>query len=165
VAAGCPPLFSICRARGLLVDPVLELLISNPLELRAPVAPALAERASRPLVGNCTLQRSDFSSAGLVPFEGFSYAVRSQAVLMPTVVAVVVRCGRAFSGDAAARVLGDVGRQTGRPSAALRLPRRNDRACACTWPFRSWWGPLVRDGCRRLQLMCVACAVRGAWLP
>jgi hypothetical protein len=31
---------------------------------------------------------------------------------MPTIVAVVVRCGRAFSGDAAARVVGDVGKQT-----------------------------------------------------
>jgi hypothetical protein len=28
---------------------------------------------------------------------------------MPTVVAAVVRCGRAFSSSAAARVLGDVG--------------------------------------------------------
>jgi hypothetical protein len=48
----------------------------------------------------------------LRPFEGFAYAVRSQAVLMPTVVVVVVRCGRAFSGNAAARVVDDVGRWT-----------------------------------------------------
>jgi hypothetical protein len=76
------------------------------------VAPTLAERALRPLVGNCTLQRFEFLSPGLGPFEGFAYAARSQTVLMPTVVAVVVRCGRAFSGDATARVVGHVGRRT-----------------------------------------------------
>jgi hypothetical protein len=76
------------------------------------VAPALAERASRPLVSNRTLRGSDFASTALRPFEGFAYAVRSQAVLMPIVVAVVVHCGRAFSGNAAARVVGDVGRRT-----------------------------------------------------
>jgi hypothetical protein len=38
--------------------------------------------------------------------------VRDRAILMPTNVAVVVRCGHAFSGDAAARVVGDVGRRT-----------------------------------------------------
>jgi hypothetical protein len=37
---------------------------------------------------------------------------------MPTVVVVVVRRGRAFSGDAAARVVGDVG---GRHDGPLRL--------------------------------------------
>jgi hypothetical protein len=31
---------------------------------------------------------------------------------MPTVVATVMRCGRAFSGIAAARVVGDVGGRT-----------------------------------------------------
>jgi hypothetical protein len=96
----------------LAVDPVHELLISNPLESRAPVACALVEQVLRPLVGNCTLRGSDFLSPGLGPFEGFAYAVSSQAVLMPTVAAVVVCCGRAFSGNAAARVVGDVGRRT-----------------------------------------------------
>jgi hypothetical protein len=55
VAAGCPHLFYICRTRVLTVEPVQELLISNPLEPKAPVAPALAERASRLLVSNRTL--------------------------------------------------------------------------------------------------------------
>jgi hypothetical protein len=96
----------------LVVEPVLKLLISNPLESGAPVAPALVERVSRPLVSNCTLRGSNFTSTVLEPFEGFAYVVRSQAVLMPTVVAVVVRCGRAFSGSAATRVVGDVGRRT-----------------------------------------------------
>jgi hypothetical protein len=76
------------------------------------VAPAFVERVLRPLLGNGTLRGSKFWSPGLGLFEGFAYAVRSQAVLMPIVVAVVVRCGRAFSGDAAARVVGDVGRRT-----------------------------------------------------
>jgi hypothetical protein len=75
----------------------------------APVAPALAARASRPLVSNRTLRGSNFISTVLELLEGFAYVVRSQALLMPTVVAVVVRCGRAFSGDAAARVVGVVG--------------------------------------------------------
>jgi hypothetical protein len=96
----------------LAVEPVLELLISNPLESRAPVAPTLVERVSRPLVSNRTLRGSDFTSIVLGPFEGFAYVVRSQAVLMPSVMVVVVRCGRAFSGDAAVRVVVDVGRQT-----------------------------------------------------
>jgi hypothetical protein len=76
------------------------------------VAPALVERVSRPLVSNRTLRGSDFISTVLGLFEGFAYAVRSHAVLMPTVVVVVVRCGRAFSGDPAVRVVGNVGRRT-----------------------------------------------------
>jgi hypothetical protein len=79
---------------------------------------------------------------------------------MPTVVAMDVRRRHAFSGDTAARVVGDMGRRTWRPAAALRLPRRNDRARACVWPFRSWWGPLVSDGCYHLQLMRTAHTVR-----
>jgi hypothetical protein len=112
VAARCPHLFYICKARVLAVEPVHKLLINNPLESRAPVVLALVERVSRPLVSNRTLRGSDFTSTVLGPFEGFAYEVRSQAVLMPTVVAVVVHCGRAFSGDAAVHVVGDVGRRT-----------------------------------------------------
>jgi hypothetical protein len=93
-----------------VVEPVPELLIINPLESRAPVATALIERVSRPLVGNRTLRGSDFLSVVLGPFEGIANVVRSQAVLMPTVVAAVVRCGHAFSSGPAARVVGDVGR-------------------------------------------------------
>jgi hypothetical protein len=44
VATGCPRLFYICKARVFAVEPILELLISNPLQPRAPVAPALVER-------------------------------------------------------------------------------------------------------------------------
>jgi hypothetical protein len=72
VAAGCPRLFYICRTRLLTVEPVHKLLISNPLESRAPVAPAITERASRPLVSNRTLRGSDFASTALGPFEGFA---------------------------------------------------------------------------------------------
>jgi hypothetical protein len=56
----------------LAVEPVLELLISNPLESRAPVAPALIERVSRPLVSNHTLRGLDFTSTVLGPFEFFA---------------------------------------------------------------------------------------------
>jgi hypothetical protein len=96
----------------LAVEPVHELLISNPVKSRAPVAPALVEQVSRPLVSNHTLRGSYFSSLGLGPCEGHAYLVRDQAILMPTNVAMVVRCGRAFSGDAAARIVGDVARRT-----------------------------------------------------
>jgi hypothetical protein len=50
-----------------------------------------------------------FSSLRLGPFDGLAYVVRSQAVLMPTVVAAVVHRGRTFSGSPAARRVGDVG--------------------------------------------------------
>jgi hypothetical protein len=42
------------------------------------MAPALAERASRPLVGNRTLRVSDFSSTELGLFEGHAYLVRDR---------------------------------------------------------------------------------------
>jgi hypothetical protein len=67
----------------LAVRLALELLISNPLESRAPVAPALAERVLRPLVGNRTLQGSDFSSPRLGPCKGHSYLVRDWAIKCP----------------------------------------------------------------------------------
>jgi hypothetical protein len=72
--------FYVCRTRGLAVEPAHELLISNPLESRAPVMPALAEQASRPLVGICTLRGSDFLSPGLMPLEGYAYLVRDRAI-------------------------------------------------------------------------------------
>jgi hypothetical protein len=75
-----PPSFYICRARGLAVELACELLISNLLESRAPVEPAVAELAARPLVDNRTLRGSDFSSPGLEPLEGHAYLVRDQAI-------------------------------------------------------------------------------------
>jgi hypothetical protein len=46
--------------------------------------------------------------------------VRNQAVLMPKVEVAVVRRGRAFSGDATARVVGGVGADvTGHRSASV----------------------------------------------
>jgi hypothetical protein len=83
VAAWCPRLDCICRIRGFTVEPALELLISNPLESRAPVVPALTERVSRPLVCNRTLRGSDFLSLGLGPCEGHAYSVRDQAIKCP----------------------------------------------------------------------------------
>jgi hypothetical protein len=109
VAARCPHLYCICRICGFAVELSLELLISNPLESRAPVAPALTERVSRPLVSNRTLRGSGFSSFGLGPRGGHTYYVRDRAVLLPTVVAAIVRRGCAFSGGAAACIVGDVG--------------------------------------------------------
>jgi hypothetical protein len=66
--------------RGLEVGLAHEPLISNPRELRAPVAPTLAEWASRPLVENCTLGGSGFSSLALGPLEGHPYLVRDRAI-------------------------------------------------------------------------------------
>jgi hypothetical protein len=83
VAARCPRLSYICRVRGYAVEPTLELLISNPLESRAPVVPALTERVSRPPVSNRTLRGSGFSSPGLKTCEGHAYLVRDQAIKFP----------------------------------------------------------------------------------
>jgi hypothetical protein len=55
VAARCTRLIYIYRTRGFAVELTLELLISNTLESRVPVAPALTERFSGPLVGNRNL--------------------------------------------------------------------------------------------------------------
>jgi hypothetical protein len=59
-----------------MVELTLELLISNLLESWAPVAPALTERVSGPLVSNRTLRGSGFSSRGLGPCGGHTYSVR-----------------------------------------------------------------------------------------
>jgi hypothetical protein len=83
VVARCPRLIYICGAHGLAAKPALELLISNLLESRAPVAPALVERVSRPLVSNYTLRGSNFPSPGLGPLEGHAYLVRDRAIKCP----------------------------------------------------------------------------------
>jgi hypothetical protein len=83
VAARCPRLIYIYRAHGLAVEPAFELLISNPLESRAPVAPAPVERVSRPLVSNRTLRGSDFSSPELGSCEGHTHSVRDRAINCP----------------------------------------------------------------------------------
>jgi hypothetical protein len=83
VASRRPRLIYICRARGLAAKPALELLISNPLESRAPVVPALIEWVSRPLVSNRTLRGSDFLSPGLGPRKGHAYLVRDRAIKCP----------------------------------------------------------------------------------
>jgi hypothetical protein len=78
-----PRLNCICRICGFAVKPTLELLISNPQDSRAPVAPTLAERVSRELVSNHTLRGSGFWSPGLGPCEGHVYMVRDQAIECP----------------------------------------------------------------------------------
>jgi hypothetical protein len=60
MAARCPRLGYICRICGSAAEAALELLISNPLDSRAPVAPSLVEWDLRPLVSNCTLRGSGF---------------------------------------------------------------------------------------------------------
>jgi hypothetical protein len=80
VAARCPRLVYICRVRGFAAEPALELLISNTLYSRAPVAPALTERVSRPLVGNRTLRGSGLSSPWLGPRDGYTYLVRNRVI-------------------------------------------------------------------------------------
>jgi hypothetical protein len=80
---------------------------------------------------------------------------------MPTVVATVMRCGRAFSGIAAARVV--VTWAGGRDG-----PPRLFGCCAVMIvrvraPGR-FGGPVVSDGCHHLQLLRAKCAIRGARL-
>jgi hypothetical protein len=60
VTARCPRLFYICRIHGPMDKPALELLISNPLDSRVPVAPTLAKRGMEPLVCKRTIRGSDF---------------------------------------------------------------------------------------------------------
>jgi hypothetical protein len=88
---------------------VLEPLISRS---RAPVAPVYLEQASRPLVGNRTLRGSVLSESGARAARGSSLLGKGPGHLMPVVTAVAMRCGRAFSGAAATRVVGGVGRRT-----------------------------------------------------
>jgi hypothetical protein len=76
------------------------------------MAPVYFEQASRPLVGNCTLRGSVLSKPGARAARGSSLLGKGPGHLMPAVAAAVRRCGRAFSGAAAARVVGGVGRQT-----------------------------------------------------
>jgi hypothetical protein len=85
------------------------MLISKLHRSRAPVAPVYFEQASRPLVGNCTLQGSVLSEPGARAARGSSLLGKGPSHLMPAVAAVPRRCGRAFSGAAAARVVGGVG--------------------------------------------------------
>jgi hypothetical protein len=127
------------------------------------VAPVHAERAAKPLVGTRTLRGSGFE-LGARAIRGSSLLGKGPGHLMPTVASTVLRCGRAFSGAAAMRVVGDVGGRTLRPVTALRLPRRNDRARASASPLRSWWVPPVSDRAVCLQLMRAGRAIRGAWL-
>jgi hypothetical protein len=83
---------------------------------------------------------------------------------MLAVATVVSRRGRAFSGAAAARVVGGVGRRTCPPPTAPRLPRRDDGLRTVAWLPRSWWGPFVSEGIFRLQLMRAGRVLRRARL-
>jgi hypothetical protein len=53
-----------------------------------------------------------YLSQGLGPLRGSSLLGKGQGHLMPGVAAVASLCGRAFSGAAAAHVVGGVGRRT-----------------------------------------------------
>jgi hypothetical protein len=88
---------------------VLEPLISRS---RAPVVPVYLVQASRPPVGIRTLRGSVLFEPGARAARGSSLLDKGQGRLMPAVVAKVTCCGRAFSGTAAARVVGGVGRRT-----------------------------------------------------
>jgi hypothetical protein len=71
-----------------------------------------AERASRPLVGNCTLRESGFFEPGARAARGSSLLDKEPGHLMRAATATTLRCGRAFSGAAVTRVMGDVGGRT-----------------------------------------------------
>jgi hypothetical protein len=92
--------------------PTLELVISSLCESRAPVAPIYFKRASRPLVGVRTLRGSRLFEPGARAARGSLSLGKGQDHLMPAVAATVTRRGHAFSGAAAARVVGGVGRRT-----------------------------------------------------
>jgi hypothetical protein len=83
VAAMRPRLIYIYRAHRLAAEPAFELLIRNPLESRAPVAPAPIEQVLRAPVSNRTRRGSGFSSPELGPREGHAYLVRDRAIKCP----------------------------------------------------------------------------------
>jgi hypothetical protein len=91
--------------------PALELLISSFRKLRAPLEPVYFKRALRPLVGVRTLRGSHLFEPGARAARGSLLLGKGQGHLMPTVAAIVTRRGHAFSGAAAARVVGGVGRR------------------------------------------------------
>jgi hypothetical protein len=122
------------------------------------------KRASRPLVGVRTLRGSYLFEPGARAARASSLLGKGQGHLMPAIAAIVTRRGRAFSGAATTRVVGGVGRRTLPPAAALRLPRRDDGACAVMWPPQSWWAPLVNEGTFHLQLMRAGRVLRRARL-
>jgi hypothetical protein len=66
-----------------MAEPTLELLISNPLNLRASVAPTFDEWDLTPLISSCTLRGSDFSSPWLGPCGGYPYSVMNRAIKWP----------------------------------------------------------------------------------
>jgi hypothetical protein len=92
--------------------PALEPLISKLHRSRAPVAPVDFEQASRPLVVNRTFRGSVLSESRARAARGSSLLGKGSGHLMPAVAAVARRCGRAFLGAAATRVVGGVGRRT-----------------------------------------------------
>jgi hypothetical protein len=73
------------------------------------VASVYFERASRPLVGIRTLRGSVLFELGARAARGSSLLGKGPGHLMPAVAVVARRCERAFSGVAAARVVGGVG--------------------------------------------------------
>jgi hypothetical protein len=74
------------------------------------MVPVYFERASRPLVGVRTLRGSVLFELGARAARGPSLIGKGPGHLMPAVAAIARRRGRAFSGAAAARVVGGVGR-------------------------------------------------------
>jgi hypothetical protein len=75
------------------------------------MAPVYFQQASRPLVGNRTLRGLVLSEPRARAARGSSLLSKGPGHLMPAVAAAVRRCGRAFSGAAAAHVVGGVGRR------------------------------------------------------
>jgi hypothetical protein len=70
------------------------------------MAPIQFERASRTLVDIRTLRGSIIFELGARAARGSSLLGKGPGHLMPVVAAIVTRGGRAFSGAAAARIVG-----------------------------------------------------------
>jgi hypothetical protein len=104
-----PSLGYICRTLRVVAEPTLELLISNPLNLRASVAATFNEWDLTPSISNRTLQGSDFFEHLTRVARGLPLLGKKLGHLMAAVVAAVVRGGRTFSGGAATSIVDDVG--------------------------------------------------------
>jgi hypothetical protein len=75
------------------------------------MAPVYFEQASRTLVGVRTLRGSILFELGARAARGSSLLGKGPGHLMPAVAAIAMRRGSAFSGTAAARIVGGVGRR------------------------------------------------------
>jgi hypothetical protein len=107
-----PLSFRICRFQGFSAGPALEPLISNFFVDRGHLWRPFKLSGLRGHWLVIAPFEGQFFEPGARAARGSSLLGKGPGHLMPTVAAIVLRRGRAFSCATAARVVGDVGRRT-----------------------------------------------------